>query len=56
MIRLQVRAGFGAMPAFPTSRISDRELDDMVAYVMALRALKPNPADLERPAGGSRAE
>jgi mono/diheme cytochrome c family protein len=38
MIRLQTRRGLGAMPAFPESKISDAELDDLVAYLQALRA------------------
>lgn len=38
MLRLQTRRGFGAMPAFPESQISDEELDDLVAYLKALRA------------------
>jgi mono/diheme cytochrome c family protein len=37
MIRLQTRRGLGAMPAFPESKISDDELDDLVAYLKALR-------------------
>jgi mono/diheme cytochrome c family protein len=37
MIRMQTRAGLGAMPAFPESKISDDELDDLVAYLKALR-------------------
>lgn len=36
-IRLQVRRGLGAMPGFSTDKISDAELDDLVAYLRALR-------------------
>lgn len=38
MIRLQVRRGFGAMPAFDEAQISDEDLDAIVAYLKALRA------------------
>lgn len=37
MIRFQVRRGLGAMPAFSEKEIGDRELDDLVAYLKALR-------------------
>jgi mono/diheme cytochrome c family protein len=37
MIRLQVRRGMGAMPAFPEEIISREELDDLVAYLRELR-------------------
>ncbi len=37
LLRTQVRHGLGAMPSFPESRISEEELDDLVAYVKALR-------------------
>lgn len=37
LIRFQVRHGFGAMPAFSEKEISDRELNDVVAYLKALR-------------------
>lgn len=40
-IELQVRHGLGAMPAFDEERIDDVELDAIVAYLMALRALEP---------------
>jgi mono/diheme cytochrome c family protein len=35
--RLQVRGGLGAMPAFPESIIPDSDLDQLLAYVDALR-------------------
>lgn len=37
LIRFQVRHGFGAMPAFSEKEISDGELNDVVAYLKALR-------------------
>ncbi len=37
LIRLQVRQGFGAMPAFPEKMISDSELERLVAYLFRLR-------------------
>jgi mono/diheme cytochrome c family protein len=38
LIRKQVRWGLGAMPSFPAERISEGQLDDLVAYIKALRA------------------
>jgi mono/diheme cytochrome c family protein len=35
--RLQVRSGLGAMPAFSDAIIPDRDLDQLLAYVDALR-------------------
>lgn len=37
-IRLQVRKGLGAMPAFDATRIPDEDLDALVDYVVRLRA------------------
>lgn len=37
LVRIQVRHGFGSMPAFSNRVISDRELDDVVTYVRYLR-------------------
>ncbi|MEW6612817.1 MAG: c-type cytochrome [Pseudomonadota bacterium] len=37
MIRLQVRNGLGAMPAFSERQIAPAELDDLIAYLKALR-------------------
>lgn len=37
LIEFQVRNGLGVMPAFPEDRISDEELDALVAYLLALR-------------------
>lgn len=41
VIRLQVRQGFGAMPAFSEEEISDEALDALVAYLKWLRDLPP---------------
>lgn len=41
LIKTQVRIGGGAMPAFPESQISDRELDGIVAYLAWMRTLQP---------------
>jgi mono/diheme cytochrome c family protein len=35
--RLQIRHGFGAMPAFKKDQISKPELDQLMAYLKALR-------------------
>ncbi|MBZ0158093.1 MAG: cytochrome c [Alphaproteobacteria bacterium] len=37
LMKFQVRNGLGAMPSFPPSHISDQELDDLIAYLKALR-------------------
>lgn len=37
-IRTQVREGLGAMPAFEATEIPDRDLDQLLAYLSALRA------------------
>jgi mono/diheme cytochrome c family protein len=37
LVRFQVRHGLGTMPAFSEKEISERELDDLVNYVVALR-------------------
>lgn len=36
-IRLQTRIGFGVMPSFGRDRISPKEMDDLVAYLLSLR-------------------
>jgi mono/diheme cytochrome c family protein len=36
-LRLQVRRGVGAMPGFTHAALSNRELDDLMAYLFALR-------------------
>lgn len=38
IIRIQVRSGLGAMPAFSEERLPDAELDALVAYLMELSA------------------
>jgi mono/diheme cytochrome c family protein len=38
LIRLQVRHGLGAMPAFDEDRLPDAELDAVIAYLMELDA------------------
>lgn len=35
--RVQIRHGLGAMPAFDENHISDKELDDVLAYLKALK-------------------
>jgi mono/diheme cytochrome c family protein len=37
LIRLQVRNGLGAMPAFSAQEISPDDLDDLIAHLKALR-------------------
>jgi mono/diheme cytochrome c family protein len=37
LIKTQVRVGFGAMPAFSHAEIGPHELDDIVAYLKAIR-------------------
>lgn len=44
LMAFQVRRGLGAMPAFPESRISDGDLDDLVTYLKELRR-HPAPAE-----------
>lgn len=39
-IRFQVRHGVGVMPAFKDEVISDDEMDDLLAYIKALRKAK----------------
>ncbi|MEZ4599634.1 MAG: cytochrome c [Syntrophotaleaceae bacterium] len=40
-IRTQVRVGVGAMPGFSEEIISDRELEDIIAYLDYMRDRKP---------------
>jgi len=35
-IKLQVRKGYGAMPAFEASMFDDQSVDDVVAYIHEL--------------------
>jgi mono/diheme cytochrome c family protein len=37
LLRTQVRQGLGEMPKFPVDKISDAELEDLIAYLVALR-------------------
>ena len=37
VVKTQIRAGLGAMPSFHETEISPEDLDDLVAYVKALR-------------------
>jgi mono/diheme cytochrome c family protein len=37
LIRTQVRHGLGAMPAFPPNQLADGDLDDLLAYLKAVR-------------------
>jgi mono/diheme cytochrome c family protein len=41
LMKFQVRHGLGAMPAIPPERLSDDELDAVVAYLKALRGRSP---------------
>lgn len=38
LMRIQVRQGFGAMPAFPEKEVSAEQLDDLLAYLKELRS------------------
>ena len=40
-MKFQVRHGLGTMPGFSQQQIADDELDDLVAYLKALRGLEP---------------
>ncbi|MGH7213272.1 MAG: c-type cytochrome [Tepidisphaeraceae bacterium] len=42
LIKMQVRNGLGAMPAFGAGQIPDDDLDGIVAYLKALRATRGN--------------
>jgi mono/diheme cytochrome c family protein len=37
VIRMQVRIGLGAMPAFPETLLPARDLDDLMAYLNRIR-------------------
>lgn len=37
LIKFQVRRGLGAMPSFSEHHIKDQELNDLIAYIKALR-------------------
>lgn len=38
-IRMQVRHGFGAMPAFKKNRINKEDMDALIAYIKAQKRL-----------------
>ncbi len=38
VVRLQVRSGLGAMPAFPEGVLPDKDLEQLLAFVRAQRA------------------
>ena len=37
LMRFQIRNGLGAMPAFSKDKIDDREIEDLLDYIVALR-------------------
>ena len=37
LLKLQVRKGFGTMPAFDREHLPEKELDDLVSYIKAVR-------------------
>ena len=37
LMKTQVRVGLGTMPSFKDHQISDKELNDLMAYIVALR-------------------
>jgi mono/diheme cytochrome c family protein len=41
LMRLQVRHGLGVMPEFPEDVLSDTDVDDLLAYIKARRAMEP---------------
>jgi mono/diheme cytochrome c family protein len=43
LMRFQVRNGLGVMPAFAKDRISEAELDQLIAYLKALRRHEGRP-------------
>jgi hypothetical protein len=54
-VRLQVRKGLGAMPSFDEHDLSDRDMDDIVRYVLVLRERGRDPNGRAGwPAGWSR--
>jgi len=44
VIRFQIRHGLGAMPAFKEDAISDDELDNLLAFIKAMRKAKKDDA------------
>jgi mono/diheme cytochrome c family protein len=53
LMKFQVRHGLGAMPAFPEDAIGDRELDDLLDYIVALRH---HGSSQKSEAGGHKSE
>lgn len=45
MIKAQVRAGAGAMPAFPKELVTGEQLEEMLEYVTLLRKSPPPPRE-----------
>lgn len=37
LIQFQIRHGLGVMPSFPESKLQDQDLEDIAAYMLALR-------------------
>ncbi len=46
-IRFQIRNGLGMMPAFKEDVISDKEMDDLMAYINKLRKTGKKDIDLD---------
>ncbi|NUQ74395.1 MAG: cytochrome c [Polyangiaceae bacterium] len=44
-IRLQIREGMGAMPAFGKDEIKDPEVDAIIAYMLAIRSYESEADD-----------
>ena len=44
-IRLQIREGMGAMPAFGKDEIKDNEVDAIIEYMMAMRSYESEADD-----------
>ena len=42
LLKLQIRQGFGAMPAFKSDQITSDELDALANYLVALRRIDPH--------------
>jgi mono/diheme cytochrome c family protein len=42
LMKTQIRAGLGAMPAFPSGEISDADVDAIIAYLKAMRRADAN--------------
>ena len=43
LMKTQIRAGLGAMPAFPKSELSDADVDAVIAYLKAIRRADAKP-------------